>query len=349
MTAGGARAVVVGGGVAGWVAATLLARAGYTLTLFDEGTGCSAAAGGMLAPVCEVDHAEPEVVRAGLDAVARWQDLLGDRAEGCLQTTGSVLVAHRPEWPLLKQLADRAERAGFGDRLTALDRAGLRSVEPALADRFARGWLVQGEGSVHPRRVLPALREGVRADVRAERVIEVSPHTVRTATDTLTADVVVDARGLGAQPELPLRGVRGEYLIVHCPDVVLTRPTRLQHPRYPLYVVPRPDGQYYLGATQVERDDDGPTTVRSALELLSALFSISPAFGDASVLEMGVGLRPAMPNNQPLLTVEPGLARLNGLFRHGFLLAPTLAHALVAAVRGDAVDEAITPFAQVAA
>lgn len=346
-------ALVVGGGVAGLAAACTLAQRGWQVRLIDAGTApCSPQAGGMLAPCCELDHAEPGIVALGLDAVAGWQALLADPSSDALWASGSVLVAHRPEWPLLDQLADRVQRAGHGARLTALDHAGLKATEPLLGDKFRRGWLVGGEGVVHPRRALPALRQRLQAlggTVEQAEALSVSAHTVQLAGGVLKADVVVDARGLGARDALPLRGVRGEFAIVRTAEVSLSRPTRLMHPRYPLYVVPRPDGRFYLGATQLERDDDAPPTVRAGLELLSALYSVHPAFGDAEIEEMGVGLRPATPDHAPWLVHAPGLVRLNGLFRHGFLLAPRMATALADVLDGVSVGADAAPFVQEAA
>lgn len=111
---------------------------------------------------------------------------------------------------------------------------------------------------------------------------------------------MIDCRGLAARDILPdLRGVKGEMLVIRCPDVTLTRPVRLLHPRIPLYVVPRGDGVYMLGATMIESEDRRRITVRSMLELLSAAYAINPAFGEAEVLEIGVDLRPAFRDNLP--------------------------------------------------
>jgi glycine oxidase len=35
-------------------------------------------------------------------------------------------------------------------------------------------------------------------------------------------------------------------------------------------------------------------------------------------------LRPALPDNLPRIEREDGLTRINGLFRHGWLIAPAL-------------------------
>ena len=122
-----------------------------------------------------------------------------------------------------------------------------------------------------------------------------------------------------------LRGVKGEMLVVRCPDVTLSRPVRLLHPRFPLYIVPRGDDVFMLGATQIETSERTRATLLSAMELMNAAYALHPAFGEAELLEIGVDARPAFPDNQPRIRRIGDVIYANGLFRHGFLLAPALA------------------------
>jgi glycine oxidase len=143
--------------------------------------------------------------------------------------------------------------------------------------------------------------------------------------------VVIDCRGYQARAEVPsLRGVRGERLLVSSDDVTLERPVRLLHPRQPIYVVPQGDGRFVIGATVIERDDASPMSVRSALELLGSAYALHPGFGEARILDAGAGVRPAFADNVPRVHVESGgrVVRVNGAYRHGFLLAPVLAEAV---------------------
>ena len=64
--------------------------------------------------------------------------------------------------------------------------------------------------------------------------------------------------------------------------------------------------------------------MRSALELLGAAYSVMPALAEARIERLDRNLRPALPDNAPSVAVAPGLIRINGLFRHGWLLAPAL-------------------------
>jgi glycine oxidase len=147
---------------------------------------------------------------------------------------------------------------------------------------------------------------------------------------------VIDCRGLAAQDSLPdLRGVKGEMVVLRSPDVTLTRPVRLLHPRFPLYIVPRGDGIFMLGATQIESEERGRASARSVMELLSAAYALHPAFGEAEVLEIGADARPAFPDNLPRVTRRGDTIHVNGLFRHGFLLSPSVARMTAGLVMRD--------------
>lgn len=80
-----------------------------------------------------------------------------------------------------------------------------------------------------------------------------------------------------------------------------------------------------LGATQIESSDRNRATARSVLELLSAAYALHPAFGEAEILEIGVDARPAFADNLPRIRRRGQTVFVNGLFRHGFLLAPAVA------------------------
>ena len=114
-------------------------------------------------------------------------------------------------------------------------------------------------------------------------------------------------------------------LYLQTPEIALSRPVRMLHPRHPIYVVPRNDHRFMVGATMIEAEDDGPISARSLMELLNAAYALHPAFGEARVVETGAGIRPAFTDNVPrVVDKEDGLA-IAGMHRHGFLLAPAMA------------------------
>lgn len=347
---------IAGAGLMGRLLALLLLDRGYRVTLFDRdpvagGRAAAWTGAGMLAPWAELESADCGVFELGVQSLALWPSLadrLGreaiDYREG-----GSLLVAHagdRSEYQrTLSQLRSRlggersaaapkdagsngrnAERTG----LQALDRQELQRLEPDLPASFAEGLWLPCEAWLDGQKLMTRLAEAVLAQGgrwHADTpVLSAEPHRIVHVTGEETFDTVIDTRGTGgAQGFEDLRGVRGELLWLYAPEVTLTRPVRLMHPRYRLYLVPRSDHHYVLGATQIESDADGPVTVRSALELLSAAYTLHPGFAEARVIKTDANLRPALDDNLPRLIVAPGLVRVNGLFRHGFLLAPLIA------------------------
>jgi len=234
---------------------------------------------------------------------------------------GSLVVAQPRDLPDLTRFAERTERFEW------LDADGIAALEPDLSGRFRRALFFPGEAHLDPRRALAALAKHLHDRGVAIRFgVELAPQDAR-------ADVVVDCRGLAARDALSdLRGVRGEMVVVRSPDVALQRPVRMLHPRLPLYIVPRGNGLFMIGATMIESERRGPVSVRSAVELLNAAYALHPAFGEAEIVELGADLRPAFPDNLPDVRRSGPVLHANGLFRHGFLLAPALAQRTAEAV-----------------
>ena len=313
--------IVIGAGVAGLASALELADRGLAVEVIERGRAlgdgsCSWMAGGMLAPWCERATTEPEVAERGAPSIDWWVERFPDTVR-----QGSVVVAQPRDLPDLTRFAQRTERFDW------LDADGLAALEPDLAGRFRRALFFPGEAHLDPRRALMALAKRLRERAVAIRFgVELAPQDAR-------ADVVVDCRGFAARDALPdLRGVRGEMVVVRSPDVSLQRPVRMLHPRMPLYIVPRGNGLFMIGATMIESERRGPVSVRSAVELLNAAYALHPAFGEAEIVELGADLRPAFPDNLPAVRRSGNVLHANGLFRHGFLLAPDLARRTADAV-----------------
>lgn len=308
-----------GAGVAGLCVATELMARGVAVTLRDPVPApgphaCSWWAGGMLAPDCEGATAEEPVVRLGHEAADWWA------AQGVtVQHHGSLVVTLARDRRELDQFARRTT----GHRLVT--GADLTALEPHVADRHDRALYFENEAHIDPRAALAHLRRKLECDgARFEQ------------SDATPDGPVIDCRGLAAQDALKgLRGVKGEMVVLHSPDVTLTRPVRLLHPRFPLYIVPRGDGIFMLGATQIESGERGRASARSVMELLSAAYALNPAFGEAEVIEIGADARPAFPDNLPRITRKGDALHVNGLFRHGFLLSPAVARQVAGLVLRD--------------
>jgi len=168
--------------------------------------------------------------------------------------------------------------------------------------------------------------------------------TIRYHSDANVEDldgIVIDCRGLFARDrQSELRGVKGEMAIVETGEIEFSRPIRLIHPRWPLYIIPRANHRFMIGATAIETEDRG-VSVRSALELLSAAYAVHPAFAEARIVEFGAGLRPAFPDNLPRIAIEQERITVNGLYRHGFLLSPALAELTLGYVERGTMDNEV--------
>jgi glycine oxidase len=200
-----------------------------------------------------------------------------------------------------------------------LSGAEIDAFEPALAGKFRHGVFLAEEAQVDNGELFVAL-----AAALDQLGVVWHEHCAIDDLSGLTSDfdVVVDARGTGAKSSVAVRGVRGEVLTVDAPEVTLQRPVRLMHPRYMLYVVPRANHRFIIGATELESEDMSEVTVRSALELLSALYSLHSGFAEARIVKWSVNCRPALPDNLPFVGWKEGVLTVNGLYRHGYLLAP---------------------------
>jgi glycine oxidase len=305
--------------------------AGPRETSGTEGAAWTAA--GMLSPVAELDRGNDDVFRLGLRSCALWPGIAqAIGMPGVCHFDGSLLVAHRADAGAAQRLVGLLQaKADAGYQPEALSVDALAALEgsvhgPSLA------WLLPCEGYVEVHNTLHALhaqgeRQGVRWhwDCPVQRadggVLEVGR---AGETEVRRFDHVFDVRGVGARPQLPVRGVRGEIFLLHAPDVDLSRPLRLMHPRHSVYIVPRPDRYFVVGASEIESEDRSSVSLRSTLELLSAAHSAIPALAEARVIHTESNLRPALPDNLPLLEQGAGCTRINGLYRHGWLLAPAL-------------------------
>ncbi|SEO30055.1 glycine oxidase [Salinihabitans flavidus] len=316
---------IIGAGVAGLWAALALCKAGAAPRVIDRSGppgphGCSWWAGGMLAPFCEGAVAEPAIVRHGREAARAWAEV--------------TPVAHRGSLVVTLE-RDRGELARFARRTEGHEwvTGGLRDLEPDLPGPSQALFFAQ-EAHLDPRRALADLVAALAA-----RGVQIE---TGTACPEEIAGPVIDARGMAGTPP-GLRPVRGEMVVLGAPDISLSRPVRLLHPRHPLYIVPRRGGLFMLGATQIESADRRGVSARSLLELLSAAYALDPRFAEAEVVETGADLRPAFADNVPRVLAQGRVLHLNGLFRHGYLMAPALgrqaARYLTEGIKGDLVHE----------
>ena len=327
---------IAGAGLLGRLVAWRLARSGCRVEVFDpaegpqprfDGKGAAAfTAAGLLSPLAERDVGSDRVADLGWRSIASWRDIVRTLpGEPYFRDSGSLLLAHRGDLGAAQRMLSRLPSGDRALAPLALTAAGLASLEPAVHG-VPHAWLLPGEGQIDTVHAMRALHDSAPA-VKwhwGMRVEGMDPGRLVVDGATLRYDVVFDVRGVGARPELPVRGVRGETVWLHAPGHGLTRPLRLLHPRHRIYIAPRPDDVLVIGASEIESEDRSEVSLKTSVELMTAAYSVLPALQEARVLRLDRNLRPALPDNEPHVETRPGLARVNGLFRHGWLIAPAL-------------------------
>ena len=330
---------IVGAGLMGRLLAVALAKRGAQVELFEKGgpdafESPARIAAAMLAPLAESAITEDNVVRMGIHSLPRWKQLIAELAKPVyFQQDGTLILWHRQDASdadrFASHLERNCERNAALSKPQHLDSKSLAQIEPGVADRFTQGLYLPNEGQLDNRQLLEALLvELTLMKVPCHWHQSTEPEQLRNKESGY--DWVIDCRGLGAKEVTQdLRGVRGEVIRLHAPEVKLRRPTRLIHPRYPIYIAPKEDDIYVVGATEIESEDLSPMSVRSAMELLSAIYTVHSGFAEARILEMATQCRPTLKNNLPKISIQKdldhaGLISINGLYRHGFMISPAI-------------------------
>jgi len=366
-------AVVVGSGVIGLSVAWRLAGSGRTVAIVDPhpATGASYAAAGMLAPVTEASWGEEALTELSLRSLASWPDFAD-----ALTAASGLDVGLRREGTLLVA-ADASDRAYLDELLAYQLHCGLdaswcpasecRRLEPSLAPGIRGGILAPGDAQVDNRRLLGSLAEAVRRAgvtvVGARAALTTSGGRVSGVvaatgpeTEELDAPLVVLAAGWASSALVglpdhvvpPIRPVKGQILRLFARrgDAELTRTVRAVVHGVPVYLVPRGDGRFALGATSEEKGPDTTVTAGAVYALLRDAHRIVPGLGDLELVEARAGLRPGSPDNAPLVgpTTLPGLVLATGHYRNGILLAPVTAEVVAALVATGEVPSWARPF-----
>lgn len=307
---------ILGAGILGRSLAYRFSQEGFTVDVFearsrhDDGAA-SFIAGGMLAPYCELEFSPEDIAAPGLRSISilkKWHEELD--GQFWFQQEGSLVVCHPRDRSELNRLKNRLITLGHGD----------------VFEGRENGIFFPDEAHVHTNSLMNCLLENAEKN-HARFYFETK---IDEQFSTKKYDWVIDCRGIGGKHlYTDLRGIRGEVAEIQTKEVSFKHPVRLMHPRYPVYVIPRPDHRFIIGATVVESEKDYPVTVRAALELLSAAATIEPAFAEATIIGLRHQIRPVFPNHLPRITINENKINVNGLYRHGYLFSPYITEHIV--------------------
>ncbi|MER5895630.1 glycine oxidase ThiO [Streptomyces sp. NPDC001876] len=346
----GSDVLVVGGGIIGLVTAWRAAGRGMSVAVADPepGGGAAQVAAGMLAAVTELHYGEQTLLGLNVASAARYPAFVAELEEASGQETGFRACG------TLAVALDSDDRAHLRELHALQQRSGLESewlsgrecrrLEPMLAPGVRGGLRADGDHQVDPRRLAAALvtaceRAGVvfhRA--RAERLrvtgSRAAGAVLADGTEPIADQVVLSAGSLsgrlaGVPEEVvpPVRPVKGQVLRLAVPPAYapfLSRTVRAVVRGSHVYLVPRANGELVVGATSEEMGWDTTVTAGGVYELLRDAHELVPGITELPLTETRAGLRPASPDNAPLLgpTALPGLHLATGHHRNGVLLTP---------------------------
>lgn len=364
--------LVVGGGIIGLVTAWRAAQRGLAVTVADPepGGGAAQVAAGMLAAVTELHYGEQTLLALNVASALRYPAFVAELEEASGQSVGyracgTLAVAlDADDRAHLRELHALQRRSGLASEwLTGRE---CRRLEPMLAPGVRGGLRVDGDHQVDPRRLASALvtaceRAGVvfrhgwaeRLSVTGDRAAGV----VLADGEELTADQVVLAggslsgrlSGVPADVLPPVRPVKGQVLRLTVPPAYapfLSRTVRAVVRGSDVYLVPRENGELVVGATSEELGWDTTVTAGGVYELLRDAHELVPGITELPLTETRAGLRPASPDNAPLLgpTALPGLHLATGHHRNGVLLTPVTGDVMAAVLVSGSLPDEARPF-----
>ena len=347
--------VVIGGGAIGLASAWRLAQGGLTIILCDPDPGSQAthASAGMLAPVTEAHYGEDRLLALNLAGARRWADFAAaleaesGRPVGYRRCGSLVVALDADDAAVLDDLAGYLERLDLPAEL--LSGSAARALETGLAPGVRRGLHVPGDHQADNRLLAAALlaalaNRGVTLVRQAVDRIEVTDERVEGVTladgSSIAAERVLLAAGcwssqIGGVPDgalPPVRPVKGQILRIQGPvdDPILRGNVRGLVRGRSLYLVPRASGRIVVGATVEELGFDTRVTVEGIHRLLHDAAVLVPGLLDLELAEIGAGLRPGSPDNEPVVGTTPveGLIVATGHHRNGILLTPVTADAV---------------------
>lgn len=341
--------LVVGGGLVGRAVALAAADAGARVTLIDDrrAGGASGVGAGMLAPSVE-RTAEP--AQAFLLAA---RDAYPADVAGLTERTGVRIPINTDG--ILEVASDETDaarrRAAAQGEARWLEPRDVLALDPGYSAPWGAVWHAR-DGAVDPLPLLAAYkaaldacplvrRVGASVVERRTRDLLLADGTVLSAASTVWCTAAWSGTVPGLPRAIPVHPMRGQMLDLP------TCPVRLVAYGGGGYLVPRPDGRTYVGATMEDVGFD-PTTTGDGLAFLQRVAStLAPALGGLTPLRHAAALRPMTPDHLPIIGQDPGDPSLwyaCGHGRNGILLGPLTGRVVGAALAGAHVPFDLTPF-----
>ena len=366
--------LIIGGGVIGLGIGWQLAKAGASVSIYEQaeaGRAASWAAAGMLAPLAEAHTEEPELLKLGSQSLALYPQWVQE-----LEADAGMSIGYRVEGTLIVGLESddthqlrhlHTSQQDLGLDVEWLTGRAAREIEPALSPRVTAAIRCESDHQVDNRLMVKALQRAYQkcgGTLHENNTVESIQIENGIATEIKTQDgvkytgdvIVLSAgcesaqiQGLPDDIRPPVRPVKGQMLALQMEaGITVKNVIRTVRARYPtsVYLVPRTDGRLIVGATSEEMGFDMRLTAGGVFELLRGAWEAVPGVYELPLLETWTGLRPGSRDNAPILGETPveNLIYATGHYRNGILLTPITAYEISKLILTGETSERIARF-----
>ncbi len=338
---------IIGAGVLGRLSALKMISLSHDITVFeadsfDQPHGAAAISAGLISPISESVHTTATAVKLGFDACAKWPGILKElreldplHAQIFYRQSGTFAVSFPEDEPFLADLKLKLKSSlpDHKQDIKMLYNDEVSDQEPYLS-RFETAIWIKNEANICNRQFLESSTRAIRAH---GSVVDYWPLEGDGQELAQQYDWVIDCRGAGAvnaktfaqDEKHKLRLVRGEIFRVRTDKVKFTRPIRIIQGRFHIYVVPKPDNIFVVGASDLGDQGTGAVTVRSSLDLLTAIYALHPGFADAQIIEAIAGQRAVYDSREAEIVQHGNILCGNGLSRQGWMIGPMIVEQLL--------------------
>ncbi|WP_251033780.1 glycine oxidase ThiO [Bacillus sp. ISL-75] len=352
---------IIGGGIIGSSIAYQLAKRGRKVVIIEkERVACqaSSAAAGMLAAQAELEQDGP-LFQLALKSQAMFSTLASELFEYTgidieYVNKGMVKIAETEEIAIevKKQVTFQKK---WDPTITWLDATEVCVLEPSLSPSVAGGMYLPQDGHVQPAKLTQAFvksAEHFGAKIYEETEVLSFVYEngqvkgVTTSKGVIHCEQVVVATGAWAAKlmqesgiDIPVYPVKGECFSIRTEKPIINA-TIFSDKR--CYLVPKRNGEIYIGATVIENTFDTKVTPEGIATLIERATQLVPQIKEAAWERVWAGVRPQTGDGIPYMGEHPswrGLFVAAGHFRNGILLSPITGELVADLVSGRLLDQ----------
>ncbi|WML39572.1 glycine oxidase ThiO [Neobacillus sp. OS1-2] len=355
--------IIIGGGIIGSSIAYQLSKMGRTVVILEKDRlACQAtnAAAGMLAVQAEMEQDGP-LFQMALKSQAMFPTLSSELVEYTgidieFVHKGMLKIAETEEIASIVQQQVTYQKK-WDPAITWLDKKELLEMEPSISPSVSGAMFLPNDGHVQPANLSKAYAQAAAyfgAEIR-EYTEVVSIHYengqvkgVNTSHGVIHGEKVVVATGAWTAKlmresglEINMYPVKGECFSVK-PEKPLINTTIFSDKR--CYLVPKRNGEIYIGATMIEHTFDQTVTPVGIASLIERATQLVPGLNEASWERVWSGIRPQTGDGMPYIGEHPGWKGLYvaaGHFRNGILLAPITGKLVAELLTGKLLDQTL--------